>query len=459
MDTESWQETTGGRRRLRLLVRLIQISLIVARHVSGSVGERLRGWAASVRGGDRIPAAAIGPRRVRRMIEDLGVGFIKVGQLLAARADLLPERYHTELVHLRDNCRPVAVGALIEVLEAAWGQPLASVLATFSEEPVAAASVSQVHRGVLPDGRVVAVKVRRPGIVAIAQADLALLALAAGVAQRLSRRARMLDPGGIAAEVATMLRQELDFVAEAANALAIREVFAEDPTVVVPAVIAELSGPLVVVMEFLEGIPLADVAALEAAGCSPRHYAASVIRANVAMILGPSRFHADLHPGNLLALGPPYQGRLGMVDFGAAGSATDQRMSEAVGAVMDAMTSGDADGLAGGVLLMTESSEHVDRNQLAKELDQAVLRPLGNELGAVPMGQLLRDLIGVLHRHALRVRPEVTALLRAVMTCESTARELDPGISFRKVVVPFLVTRAFGWEAHAAALPEAAGLE
>lgn len=453
MGEDSWQDagTTGWRRRLRLLIRLIQIGLILARHGAGWAWERAT-WLGGTR---RAARPTIGPRRMRRALEDLGVGFVKVGQLLAARADLLPDRYRAELGHLRDDVRPVPTDVLVADLEATWGRPVAAAVDDFSPTPVAAASVSQVHRATLAGGRVVAIKVRRPGIVAVASADLALLAGTARLAARLSRRARLLDPGGVAEEVALMLHQELDFAAEAANARAIREVFAGDPTVVVPEVVAELSGPGVVVMDFLDGAPLTDPAALEAAGYSRHHYAASVIRANVAMILGPSRFHADLHPGNLLALP---EGRLGLLDFGAAGDATDERTAAAVSAIIEAMAGGDPEGLADGVLLMTHpagDTEPVDRALLAKELDQAVLRPLSDEsLGALPMGQLLRDLVGVLQRHALRVRPEVTALLRAVMTCEATARELDPGISFRRVVVPFLVTRAFGWTALAAEMPE-----
>lgn len=249
-----------------------------------------------------------------------------------------------------------------------------------------------------------------------------------------------------------MLHQEMDFVAEAGNARAIRGVFSSDPTVVVPEIVTSLSGPSVVVMDYVEGISLADTAGLDAAGYSRTHFAASVIRANVAMILGPSRFHADLHPGNLLALPG---GRLGLLDFGAAGSADDETTNAAVRAVMDAVVACDPEALADGVLLMTVPSGLVDRSLLSKELDQLVLVPLGeSSLGALQVGRLLRDLVGLMRRHGLRAKPGVTALLRAVMTCESTARELDPELSFRRVVVPFLVNRAFGWPAYAAEMPE-----
>lgn len=436
--------------RMKVLVRLVQIWLIIARHALGAATELL--WAFVTRHARREPPR-IGPRRLRRALDDLGVGFVKVGQLLAARADLLPERYRAELAHLREDARPVPTRAVIAEIEGRFG-PLDASFASLSHEPVAAASISQVHAGTLCDGRRVAVKVRRPGIVAVARADLSLLALAAAVVARLSRTARVLDPKGVVGEVARMLRQEMDFVAEAGNAIAIREVFASDPTVVVPEVVTSLCGPSVLVMDFVDGISLADVAALDAAGYSRAHLAASVIRANVAMVLGPSRFHADLHPGNLLALP---EGRLGLLDFGAAGSADDETTNRAVMAVMDAVATGDPEGLAGGVLLMTVPSGPIDRTLLTKELDQVVLTPLeDSSLGAVQVGQLLQELVGVMRRHGLRARPEVTALLRAVMTCESTARELAPELSFRKVVVPFLVNRTFGWPAEVAPLPDPA---
>jgi ubiquinone biosynthesis protein len=454
---EATEGTTGdkGERRapraggFRMLVRLAVIFLIVARHAVGAAGDVIGAFVMRRRSQTR---GTVGPRRLRRLLDDLGVGFVKVGQLMAARADLLPDRYRSELAHLRESARPVPAKALIAEIEDSAGLPVAEIFATFSVEPVAAASISQVHAGTLADGRRVAIKVRRPGIEAVARVDLALLAVVAAGIARLSRNARILDPAGFVAEVGLMLRQEMDFVAEAENARAIREVFAEDPTVVVPEVVASLSGPSVLVMDYIDGISFGDGPALEAAGYSRTHLAASVIRANVAMILGPSRFHADLHPGNLLALP---EGRLGLLDFGAAGRADDEATNAAVKAVMDAVAAGDSDALAGGVLQMTVPAGPVDRTLLAKELDQMVLAPLSDSsLGALQVGQLLRDIVGVMRRHGLRARPEVTALLRAVMTCESTARELDPQLSFRRVVVPFLVTRAFGWPAYAAEMPE-----
>jgi ubiquinone biosynthesis protein len=435
--------------RLRVLLRLAQICLIVARHALGAAADTARAFVSRRRS---LPAGQIGPRRLRRALDDLGVGFVKVGQLLAARPDLLPDRYRDELARLRDDVGPFPTRAVIAEIEGTSGLPLAAIFTSFSIEPVAAASISQVHAATLCDGREVAVKVRRPGIVAVAQADLALLAVVAAIVARLSRNARILDPEGVVAEVATMLRQEMDFVAEAENARAIRGVFSSDPTVVVPEVVSSLCGPSVVVMDYVEGISLADTAALEAAGHSRTHLAASVVRANVAMILGPSRFHADLHPGNLLALP---EGRLGLLDFGAAGRADDESTSTAVMAIMDAVAAGDPEALADGVLLMTVPSGPVDRSLLSKELDHVVLAPLvDSSLGALPVGQLLRDLVGIMRRHGLRARPEVIPLLRAVMTCESTARDLDPELSFRRVVVPFLVNRACGWPAYAAEMPE-----
>jgi ubiquinone biosynthesis protein len=208
--------------RLRVLLRLVQICLIVARHALGAVVDATRAFVTRRR---RLPAGQIGPRRLRRALDDLGVGFVKVGQLLAGRPDLLPDRYRAELARLRDDLRPFATRAVIAEIEGTSGLPLAATFTSFSIEPVAAASISQVHAATLSDGREVAVKVRRPGIIALAQADLALLAVAAAIVARLSRNARILDPQGVVAEVGTMLRQEMDFVAEAENATAIREVF------------------------------------------------------------------------------------------------------------------------------------------------------------------------------------------------------------------------------------------
>jgi ubiquinone biosynthesis protein len=445
----SWPpEAPGAPGPLRLLLRLVHVWAIILGHLAGAAGEKVR--SPTTRRGRAGPP--VGPRRLRRALEDLGVGFVKLGQLLAARAELLPDPYRSELSRLRDDVTPLPAGVARQEVERALGRPLASVFASFSPEPVAAASISQVHRATLAGGRPVAVKVRRPGVATTAQADIALLGLAAGLVDRLSRRARLVDPAGIVAEVGAMLAEELDFVAEAEHATAIGQAFTADPTVVVPEILPELSGREIIVMDYLEGISLGDPEALEAAGYSRNHYAASVIRANVALVLGESLFHADLHPGNLLALPG---GRLGLLDFGATGDATSETTSRAVNAIVDAIASGDAGALAAGVLMVTTASGPLDEAQLARDLDRALLQPLsGESLGGIQTGRLLRDLVGVMHRHRLRVNADVTALVRAVMTCEATARELDPGISFRRVVVPFLVSRAFGLPAPVAAPPE-----
>ena len=427
----------SGTGALRMLGRMAHIWLVLLRHGVAVV------WAGLARQG-----RTAWPVRLRRCLEDLGVGFVKLGQLLSARADLLGEPYRRELVHLRDDVAPVPLAAVMAEVEASVGVPVATAFASFDPVPVAAASVSQVHRATLAGGRAVAVKVRRAGVVPRSRADIAWLVLTARVAERVSRRARLLGLVGMATELGTMIRQELDFVAERANAIAIAEVFADDPSVVVPSIVTELSGPSVIVMDFIEGVSLGDRAGLVAAGYSLPHYAASVIRANVAMVLGPSLFHADLHPGNLLALP---EGRLALLDFGAAGSATSPTLTAAVRPIVDALATGDAGEFADGVLLMTSHDHPVDRALLAKELDQLVLAPLSDaSLGALNVGQLLKDMVGVLRHHGLSVNPDITLLLRAVMTCESTAQELDPHVSFRRVVVPFLVDRAFGWPAPVA---------
>lgn len=417
----------GVRRWLRALVRFLHIWVTVARHAAGAVWDRAAG------------RHQILPKRLHRVLEDLGAGFVKVGQLVSTRADLLPDSYRGELAKLRDRARPVPARRIARQVEGA-----VDAFASFSLEPVAAASVSQVHEATLHDGRRVAVKILRPGILALVQADVALLGLAAWLAERVSRSARLFDPSGTAAEVGALLREELDFVAEARHAAAIKEVFADDPTVVVPEIVSATAT--VIVMDFIDGISLADTSALEAAGYSRSVYAAAVIRANLAMVLGSSVFHADLHPGNLLATPG---GKLGLLDFGATGDASSESLSAAVNAVMDAVFAGDPQALTEGVLLMATPTGDLDRATLTKDLDVSLLRPLSSEsLGAVQAAQLLRDLVGLLRRHGLRVNRDMTALLRAVVTCESTARELDPQLSFRKVVVPFLVTRAMGLPAH-----------
>src|SRR5579883_43810 len=267
------QEGGGVGGGLRALIRIVHVWLVIARHAAGA------GWDATagrLRRSASLPKGQILPRRLRRTLADLGAGFVKVGQLLSTRADLLPDSYRAELASLADRARPVPAARIVRTVEQAVG-PIEAAFASFAIDPVASASVSQVHEATLPDGRHVAVKVLRPGIAALVRADVALLALAAWLVERLWRSARLFDPSGTVAEVGLLLHQEVDLVAEAEHARAIRQLFADDPTVVVPEIVAALSGPALIVMDFIDGVSLADPTALEAAGYSPSLYAASVI--------------------------------------------------------------------------------------------------------------------------------------------------------------------------------------
>src|SRR5579883_3108888 len=253
------QEGGGVGGGLRALIRIVHVWLVIARHAAGA------GWDATagrLRRSASLPKGQILPRRLRRTLADLGAGFVKVGQLLSTRADLLPDSYRAELASLADRARPVPAARIVRTVEQAVG-PIEAAFASFAIDPVASASVSQVHEATLPDGRHVAVKVLRPGIAALVRADVALLALAAWLVERLWRSARLFDPSGTVAEVE--------------HARAIRQLFADDPTVVVPEIVAALSGPALIVMDFIDGVSLADPTALEAAGYSPSLYAASVI--------------------------------------------------------------------------------------------------------------------------------------------------------------------------------------
>jgi ubiquinone biosynthesis protein len=234
-----------------------------------------------------------------------------------------------------------------------------------------------------------------------------------------------------------MVRQELDFTAEAVTAGEIGGLFETDPTIRVLAIVESLSRPTVVVMEFIDGAPLGDTAALDAAGVDRSRLATTVIQANLTMVLGSTRIHADPHPGNFLAFP---EGRLAISDFGATGTADPLTPAELLELVA-ALAGGDPDGLSSGVLGITTATRPVDHDLLNGQL-HALLGPLtAAPLHSLRLGRLLEDVLSILRAHGLRVNATLAPLLKAVIETESTAQELDPEIRLANALIPFQMTR------------------
>jgi ubiquinone biosynthesis protein len=349
---------------------------------------------------------------------------VKLGQLLSTRSDLIPPGLQHELSLLRDHVSPISTESVMAELHRSTGSSASDVFAAFDVVPVACASVGQVHRATMADGRQVAVKIRRPGIRSDIEVDLGVLAALTRLA-RLSRRLRRYDPMALVDEFSRLLRAETDFTTEAGNIEAVRRTFTDDATVSIPAVVGDLTSASILVMDWIVGVSLTDAGALEADGVDRSAMARAIVHAYAKMIFRSDRFHADPHPGNFIAMPG---GRLGLVDFGEVGTVTAPTRT-ALTSLLLAVVSRDRDALADAVLSISRVCRPVDRRGFGQQL-AALLDPLvGTELQDIKLGRVLRGLLHVLRNEGLMLPADLAVLVKTVIECEATADELDPTLS------------------------------
>src|SRR4051794_14280691 len=321
------------RQILASLVRYGYQDVVSALHLEGLVRPLER-----VALGDEVPPQDRA-RRLRLICEDLGPTFGKLGQLLSTRPDLLPEAYTSELAALRDDVRPFPYAESEAILTEEYGRPPAEIFASIEETPVASASISQVHRAVLRDGRVVALKIRRPGIDKVVHADLEILKNLAQLAERRLAFLASYGPVALAREFERSLKRELDFNVERRTMERCRSQFARDPTAHVPFVVREFSSERVLAMEFVGGLCVTDVAGLTRFGLDPAAIAIRGARILLTQIFHFGFFHADPHPGNLRVL---ENGVIAPLDYGMFGQ-LDARTRERIADLLTGLLGQDTD--------------------------------------------------------------------------------------------------------------------
>src|SRR5947209_1547691 len=263
---------------------------------------------------------------LRELLDELGPTFVKFGQLLSMRPDIVPPDIIVELRGLQDDVRPFPFEQAERVIVEDLGNSIERLFLDFDHEPVAAASIGQVHRATLPNGKQVAVKVQRPGAPRQIEADLALLYQAAKLVKERVRALDFIDARGLIDEFAQQIRQELDYRLEARNAQAFHRDFAAEPHVHVPRIYWSYTRARVLTMEWLEGTQLADIDALTLSLDERRDLAYRIAETWMAMIFRNGFFHGDPHPANILVL--EEAGAIGLVDFGAAGKLTADDMTK-----------------------------------------------------------------------------------------------------------------------------------
>jgi ubiquinone biosynthesis protein len=411
----------GSPRTAALIRRAWAMTAVVARHATTV------GWhATSARlRGHTVDETNAFPRQIRLALEELGPTFVKLGQLLSARSDVVSPRLQHELAMLRDHAPTMRRTTVVAALERSLGSAPTEHFETFEIVPVACASIGQVHRATLRDGRRVAVKLRRPAVRAQIDTDVSLLRIVLQFAMRVSRTARTYDPVALLDEFAAMLRAETDYRLEVENIEVVRRGFPDDDVIAIPKVMTELSSESLLVMDWIDGIPLTRADELDAAGINRPAVARAIMHAYAQMMFQSERFHADPHPGNLIA--QPDK-RLGLVDFGEVGS-IDADMRNALIRLLVAVLGRNSDALGQAVLDVSHSTRRVDRGQLGDAL-AALLAPITDAtLQDIRLGAVLRDLLHVLRRNGLVLPADLAVLLKTVIECEGTTNEIDPAFS------------------------------
>lgn len=360
--------------------------------------------------------------RFRITLEELGPTFIKFGQALSVRPDILPPDVVSELSALQDRAAPLEPGAAEAAVAAACGRPLESLFASFDPRPLAAASMAVVHRATLVSGEAVAVKVLRPGIGPVIASDLEILRHLAGLVERHLPAAAVLDPTGLVEEFARTIRAEQDLVREGRNIEECAAHFAGDPTVRFPKVYWNSTTPTVLTLEYLDGAKLAQ---LDPAATGPfvrRLLAVRGADAMLSQVLVHGVFHADPHPGNLLVL-PDHV--IGFLDFGIVGR-VDEPMRDVLARIVRAIWRKDAGELTRLAVEVTEPTGDVDPRALERDL-AALIETYGNvPLGDLSASDVLRDVVAVASRRRLRIPSNLTLLIKALVTIEGVGRQLDP---------------------------------
>lgn len=416
--------------------RAVRFAVVLTRHGLGHLADVIRLRIAPIKraqhrpGPDRSHAGAV---HVRRAVEDLGPTFVKLGQLISTRADLLPTAYQNELARLQDAAPPEPPGTIDAVLEAELSLPVDVVFARFDPTPIAAASIGQAHAATLADGTEVVVKIRRPHAVATVEVDLAVIEGAAALVARLLPAARRLGVPAVVSELARTLRAELDYDVEAANAERFAADFAGNPAVHVPQVYRHASTGQVITLERVAGIKVSDLPALDAAGIDRPALARRIVDVVLSMVFEHGFFHADPHPGNLFV---ERDGRLGLVDFGMVGRlGPDTRTL--LGRLFIATARADAAALTTQFLALGTATEPVDEAALSRDLASVLATVTGAPLGDFRIGPMLQAELAMVRRYRLRIPPDLALLVKTAAMTESLAAQLDPHFMILPAFAPY----------------------
>jgi ubiquinone biosynthesis protein len=376
--------------------------------------------------------------RLRLALERLGPIFVKFGQVMSTRRDLLPTDIADELARLQDRVPPFESSVAVAIIESAFGRSIDKIFATFERTPVASASIAQVHFAVLPDGREVAVKVLRPNMLPAIEKDLALMRMMAGWVESLSADGKRLKPREVVAEFDTHLHDELDLLREAANAAQLRRNMQGLNLVMIPEIVWDFCMPNVMVMERMKGVPISHVQRLRDAGVDIPKLARDGVTIFFTQVFRDGFFHADMHPGNIqVSLEPATFGRYISLDFGIVGTLTEVD-KEYLAQNFTAFFLRDYKRVAE---LHIESGWVPARtrvDQLESAIRSCCEPYFDRPLKEISLGMVLMRLFQTSRRFQVEIQPQLVLLQKTLLNIEGLGRELDPELDLWSTAKPFL---------------------
>lgn len=373
------------------------------------------------------------PERLRLALEELGPTFIKFGQILSSRRDLITDDYYIELSKLQSSVPAFPGNEAREIVERELGQPIGRLFHDFGKKPIGSASIAQVHRATLPDGTPVAVKVQRPDIEKTIELDVAILHDLARFVEKHVPESVGLNPTGVVEEFTQTLQRELDFENEASNAERFAEQFDGNSGIRVPKIFRDRSNARVLTMEFITGTPITETAALEVEGIEPCALAVKMTGLIYEQIFTHGFFHGDPHPGNMTVVA---DGRIALYDYGMMGKFTPQ-MRESIALLVSGLAEKNHNQTTRSILDLSEEGIAKDQMLLQAEVEKFAEQNLSRPLKDISLGAVLNSLLDLLRDNHLRMKPAFYLGIKALAQVEAIGRSLDPELNFIKLGEPY----------------------
>jgi len=373
--------------------------------------------------------------RMRLALEELGPTFVKLGQLLSTRPDVMPRAFVVEFEKLQDSVPSFLFEEALTQIAAELGAPVEQFFAEIDPEPLAAASIAQVHRARLITGEDVVIKLRRPGIVAVVEADISALMALASLAERYFSGSELYDPVAVVREFARTIRREMDFSREAHTIEKFRDNFVKTPWMYFPKVYWQQTSKAVLTMEYIAGVKISDRDTLFAQGLDGKLIARRGADSFLEMVLTHGFFHGDLHPGNILILPDNV---ICLLDYGIVGR-LDEGLKTFLADILTAIVKRDMDEVVSLLLFAGDVSDSLDSRSLKRDLSNFMDGYYEMPLKEIEVGRMLMEFVEIITMYSIRIQPDLTLLAKSLVLIEGSGRALDPNFDMVAHLRPFIV--------------------